>query len=92
MIRGGGGNTSTRSHGQAIYAKIWYSVSSAFATGCSTKCPSKSDVRLIKSNAGGKERQAPTLGVCFIELYEEVSMKRVNCFVKLKGFFLICEL
>ena len=58
-------------------------------TGCSTKCPSKlSDVRLIESNKGSKERQGPPLGVCFIGVYEEVSIKREST-VKLKGFFLI---
>ena len=71
------GGSQAQYHGQAIYAKIWYSVSSAFATGCSTKCPSKlSDVHLIESNKGSKERQGPILGVCFIEVYEEVPIKR----------------
>ena len=35
FIRGGGGITTTKYHGQANYAKRRYSVSSAFATGCS---------------------------------------------------------
>ena len=56
--------------------------------GAGTKCPSKSDVCLIESNKGSKERQGPPLGVCFIEVYEEVSIKREST-VKLKGFFLI---
>ena len=34
LIRGGGGSQA-QDHGQAIYAKIRYSVSSTFATGCS---------------------------------------------------------
>ena len=54
--------------------------------GAGTKCPSKSDVRLIESNKGGKERQGPTLGVCFIE----VSIRREST-VKLKRFFLTHE-
>ena len=29
------GGSQAQDHGQAIYAKIWYSVSSTFATGCS---------------------------------------------------------
>ena len=58
--------------------------------GAGTKCLSKSDVRLIESSKGSKERQGPTLGVCFIEVYEEVSMKREST-VKLKGFFLMHE-
>ena len=33
-----------------------------------TKCLSKRDVRLIESNKGSKERQGPTLGVCFTEV------------------------
>ena len=49
--------------------------------GAGTKCPSKSDVRLIESNKGGKERQGPTLGVCFIE----VSIRREST-VKLKRY------
>ena len=85
------GGSQAQDHGQAIFAKIWYSVSSAFATGCSTNCPSKlSDVRLIKSNKGSKERQGQTLGVCFIEVYKEVSNKTEST-VKLKGIFLIHE-
>ena len=69
-------------HGQVIYAKIWYSVSSAFATGCSTKCPSNSYVRLIESNKGSKERQGPTLAVGFIfrcMRRRPVHWERVNC-------------
>ena len=58
--------------------------------GAGMKCPSKSEVRLTESNEGGKERQGPTLGVCFIEVYEEVSTKRESP-IKLKGFFLIQE-
>ena len=34
LIRGGGGSQA-QAHGQAIYAKIQYSVSCTFATGCS---------------------------------------------------------
>ena len=34
LITGGGGNTSTKDHGQANYAKRRYSVSSTFAIGC----------------------------------------------------------
>ena len=58
--------------------------------GAGTQCPSKTDVRLIESNKGSKERLGPTLGVstCFIEVY--VSIKREST-VKLKGFFLIHE-
>lgn len=56
--------------------------------GAGTKCPSKSDVCLTESNKRGKERQGPTLGVCFIEVYQEVSIKREST-VKRKGFFLI---
>ena len=41
-----------------------------FGTG--TKCPSKSDVSLIESNMGSKERQGPTIGVCFIEVFSHV--------------------
>ena len=38
LIRGGGGSQA-QDHGQAIYAKIQYSVSSTFATVCSIfKC------------------------------------------------------
>ena len=36
LIRGGGGSQA-QDHGQAIYAKIRYSISSTFATGCSTE-------------------------------------------------------
>ena len=56
--------------------------------GAGTKCLSKSDVCLTESNKRGKERQGPTLGVCFIEVYQEVSIKREST-VKRKGFFLI---
>ena len=41
-----------------------------FGTG--SKCPSQRDVHLIESNKGSKERQGPTLSVCF----REVSVKR----------------
>ena len=79
-------------HGQVIYAKIWYSASSAFATGCSTKCPSNSYVRLIESNIGSKERQGPTLAVgFFLGVWGgDLSIEREST-VKLKGFFLIRE-
>lgn len=48
--------------------------------GAGTKCPSKSDVCLTESNKRGKERQGPTLGVCFIEVYQDffLYMSNVN--------------
>ena len=36
LIRGGGG-IQAQDHGQAIYANVWYSVSSTFTIGCSKK-------------------------------------------------------
>ena len=43
LIRAGGGSQA-QDHGQAIYAKIRYSVSSTFATGCSMKTEDESKI------------------------------------------------
>ena len=43
FIRVGGGSQA-QDHGQAIYAKIRYSVSSTFATGCSMKTEDESKI------------------------------------------------
>ena len=43
------GGSQAQDHGQAIYAKIRYGVSSTFATGCSTVTNSPTDFFDIRS-------------------------------------------
>ena len=46
------GESQAQDHGQAIYAEIRYSVSSTFATGCSTRAK-----RAFESERGARERK-----------------------------------
>ena len=51
------GESQAQDHGQAIYAKIRYSVSSTFATGCSTRTK-----RAFENERGARERKKDLSG------------------------------
>ena len=73
MIRGGGGSQA-QDHGQAIYAKIRYSVSSTFATGCSTYKLTQVSSGVVINNLGGKIQ----INNKILDL-QHISIDRFNC-------------
>ena len=75
------GGSQAQDHGQAIYANIWYSVSSTFATGCSKKLFMAAETHEGLFNCVWGTKTQPLIFVgCFVDYW-------VSCAMNKGGFF-----